>query len=232
MKPTINIDHWMDIYTKAVQKQFGDRVWFIGLQGSYGRGEATETSDIDVVLILDKLSAQDLDAYSNLLDSLPNRDMICGFVSGKEEIDAWEKSDLFQFCNDSTPVIGSLELIMQNINKDDILRAIRIGACNIYHAGVHNLLHEKSAEILKSLYKSSAFTCQAIAYLQKGIYENQQKKLVELLKSEERVIMENLLFFNNSNDISNNDFVRLSNVLIQWASSWIVKSKTDRTSIQ
>ncbi len=45
-----NIDKWLNTYTEAVQGQFGDRVWFIGLQGSYGRGEATETSDIDVVL--------------------------------------------------------------------------------------------------------------------------------------------------------------------------------------
>ena len=75
-----NIDKWLNTYTEAVQRQFGNRVWFIGLQGSYGRGEATSTSDIDVVLILDTLSMRDLKLYNKLLDALPNREKVCGFV--------------------------------------------------------------------------------------------------------------------------------------------------------
>ena len=43
----------MDEFLQALDRAFGERVWFVGLQGSYGRGEATETSDIDVVVILD-----------------------------------------------------------------------------------------------------------------------------------------------------------------------------------
>ena len=172
-----NIDKWLNTSTEAVQRQFGNRVWFIGLQGSYGRGEATSTSDIDVVLILDTLSVQDLKLYDKLLDILPNREKVCGFVSGKAEIEAWEKSDLFQFCNDTMPIIGSLDPLMNMITEADVKRAIRIGTCNIYHACVHNLLHEKSAEILKSLYKSAAFTCQAIVYLQTGVFEKKSKQI-------------------------------------------------------
>ena len=48
-----NINQWIKTYAETVQQQFGGRVWFIGLQGSYGRDEATSTSDIDVVLILE-----------------------------------------------------------------------------------------------------------------------------------------------------------------------------------
>ncbi len=33
--------------------------YFVGLQGSYGRGEATESSDIDIVVILDELTEFD-----------------------------------------------------------------------------------------------------------------------------------------------------------------------------
>ena len=35
-------------------------ICFAGLQGSYAREEATETSDIDVVVILDRLDMSDL----------------------------------------------------------------------------------------------------------------------------------------------------------------------------
>lgn len=56
------------------RKIFGSRIWFIGLQGSYGRNEASEQSDIDVVLILDQVSAEDLHTYGKVLDSLPARE--------------------------------------------------------------------------------------------------------------------------------------------------------------
>ena len=56
----IDITAWMDGFLKALNDTFGNRVWFVGLQGSYGRGETTETSDIDVVVILDELSALDI----------------------------------------------------------------------------------------------------------------------------------------------------------------------------
>lgn len=65
---------------------FGNRVWFVGLQGSYGRGEACDTSDIDVVVILDELSASDIGVYNAMLDTLPERELICGFLSGKNEL--------------------------------------------------------------------------------------------------------------------------------------------------
>ena len=46
-------------------------MWFVGLQGSFARGEATETRDVDPVVILDELSASDIQAYNAMLDVLP-----------------------------------------------------------------------------------------------------------------------------------------------------------------
>ena len=223
-----NINQWIKTYAETVQQQFGDRVWFIGLQGSYGRGEATSTSDIDVVLILDTLSMRDLKLYSRLLDTLPNREKVCGFVSGKAEIEAWEKSDLFQFCNDTTPIIGSIAHLMNEISEADIKRAIRTGVCNIYHACVHNLLHEKSADILKSLYKSAAFTCQAIVYLQNGIFEKKQANLSQFLMPEDRLVIETRLSLNSVDELREDEFIRLTDMLIKWASKWMQKVSVDK----
>ncbi|MBQ4547215.1 MAG: nucleotidyltransferase domain-containing protein, partial [Oscillospiraceae bacterium] len=50
----IDITAWMNDFLLKLNKIFANRVWFVGLQGSYGRGEATETSDIDIVVILDE----------------------------------------------------------------------------------------------------------------------------------------------------------------------------------
>ena len=43
----IDITAWMQNFLKKLNITFENRVWFVGLQGSYGRGEATENSDID-----------------------------------------------------------------------------------------------------------------------------------------------------------------------------------------
>ena len=59
----LDISVWMQDFVRALENAFENRVWFVGLQGSYGRGEATEQSDIDVVVILDELSATDIQVY-------------------------------------------------------------------------------------------------------------------------------------------------------------------------
>ena len=108
----IDISNWMNSFLKALNETFGDRVWFVGLQGSYGRGEATETSDIDVVVILDELSAKDIEAYNRMLNTLSHRELICGFLSGKDELLNWEPSDLFQFYYDTKPILGNLDALL------------------------------------------------------------------------------------------------------------------------
>ena len=51
----IDITVWMQNFLQTLNKTFENRVWFVGLQGSYGRGEATETSDIDFVTMSETL---------------------------------------------------------------------------------------------------------------------------------------------------------------------------------
>jgi len=136
----IEITSWINNFLQALTKNFGKRVYFVGLQGSYARGEATGKSDIDVVVILDELSFSDIHAYNSMLDTLPQRELICGFLAGKKELLNWEPSDLFQFYYDTKPIKGSLDELLTLIKEDDIERAIKIGACNIFHACVHNML--------------------------------------------------------------------------------------------
>lgn len=220
-----SIHMWMRDYQKTIERQFGNRIWFIGLQGSYGRGEATEQSDIDVVLILDHVSAEDLQAYSRLLDALPNRKKVCGFVSGKEELLAWEPADLHQFYYDTAPIVGSLDSLLKCIRLEDVCRAIRMGACNVYHMCVHNMVHEKSADILKGLYKSAAFTLQAIAFLQTGNYEKQKTVLKSRLQPKDRCILEIGMDLKRKDTVSNTELIEFSAFLLDWASEWIRRCK-------
>ena len=193
----IDITAWMKDFLQTLNETFANRVWFVGLQGSYGRGEATETSDIDVVVVLDELSAMDIQTYHDMLDTLPHRELICGFLSGKKEIMNWEPSDLFQFCHDTIPIKGSLDEVMAAIDENAVNRAIKIGTCNIFHGCVHNMLYEKSEDILRGLYKSASFVVQAIVFKQTGNYIIHQKDLLQVVSFDERVIVETFLSLKN-----------------------------------
>ena len=216
----IDITAWMKNFLKSLNETFANRVWFVGLQGSYGRGEATETSDIDVVVILDELSAMDIQTYNDMLDTLSHRDLICGFLSGKSEVLNWEPSDLFQFCHDTTPIQGSLDDVMAVIDESVVNRAIKIGTCNIFHGCVHNMLYEKSEDILRGLYKSASFVVQAIVFKQTGNYIIHQKDLLQVVSFDERVIVETFLNLKNGGTV---EFNLMSETLFAWSKKWIAE---------
>ena len=214
----IDINVWMNDFIRKLNEVFASRVWFVGLQGSYGRGEATETSDIDVVVILDELSARDIQSYQDMLDTLPHRELVCGFLSGKDEIRNWEPSDLFQFHHDTTAIKGCLDELLPLIDNATIDRAIKIGVCNIHHGCVHNMLHEKSEEILKGLYKAASFVVQAIVFKQTGNYFKHQKQLLQVALPDEQTIIENFLKYKNGETV---DFNEASRMLFEWSKKWI-----------
>ncbi len=214
----IDINSWMNDFLKALDKTFGNRVWFVGLQGSYARGEATETSDIDTVVILDELTATDIKAYNDMLDTLPNRELTCGFLSGKDEILNWEPSDLFQFYYDTKPIKGSLDSLFKLIDDTAVKRAIKIGACNVYHGCVHNMLFDKNEDVLKGLYKSASFVVQAIYFKESGRYITHQNELLQLVDADEKVIIETFVQLKNGGTV---DFEEMSEILFEWAKKWI-----------
>ncbi len=217
----LDITVWMKNFLRTLDETFGSRVWFVGLQGSYGRGEALETSDIDIVVILDELSAMDIRTYNAMLDTLPNREMICGFLSGKDDIMNWEPSDLFQFYYDTTPMKGSLDELLAVIDDSSVNRAIKIGACNIFHGCVHNMLYEKSEDILRELYKSASFIVQAIAFKQTGNYIRHQKELLQVVSADERVIVSNFLNLKKGGMV---EFDLMSETLLIWSKKWIAEN--------
>jgi predicted nucleotidyltransferase len=218
----INLDKFLPIFTSALESSFPERVYFIGLQGSYARGEATETSDIDLVVIFDKLTFEDIRVYNSMLDTLPHRELICGFISGKEEILNWEPSDLFQFYHDTKTIKGSLDELLLLIDKSAVDHAIKIGACNIYHGCVHNMLHNKSDDILRGLYKSASFVLQAVCFKNNGRYIGNIKVLSETLSGTEKEIIDTFCRLKNGADV---DFDKMSDLLFVWAKKLITEEK-------
>ena len=130
----------------------------------------------------------------------------------------WEASDLFQFCNDTTPIKGSLDEVMAAIDENAVNRAIKIGACNIYHGCVHNMLHEKSEDILRGLYKSASFAIQAIVFKKTGNYIKHQRELLTVANPDEQAIINTFLSLKKGGTV---DFIPMSETMFTWSKKWI-----------
>lgn len=84
----------------------------------------------------------------------------------------------------------------------------------------HNLVHEKSPDILRALYKSASFTLQAIAYLQTGQYARDKQALRALLEPEDLGILETGMTLKQTLEISEEAFQVASGALLRWFGPW------------
>ena len=181
-----------------------------------------ESSDIDMVVILDTLSMKDVESYRDMLDTLEHRELVCGFLSGREELLCWEPSDLFQFCHDTTPILGSLEPVLEKVDADAVDRAIRIGICNIYHGCVHNMLFERDGAVLKGFYKAATFVIRAEVFRRTGQFHRRLQELNNLADEEERRIIWGYVRMAEKNVT---DFKDMSEMLFSWSQKKIVCQK-------
>lgn len=86
---------------------------------------------------------------------------------------------------------------------------------------VHNLVHEKSEDILKSLYKSASFTLQAIGFLKTGRYEKKKTDLFSLLNDKDGLVLKTGIELKNKEKLSRQELRDYSELLLDWASKWI-----------
>ncbi len=96
-------------------------------------------------------------------------------------------------------ILKNLKFLIDNTAVD---RAIKIGAGNILHGCVHNMLHEKSEDMLKGLYKAASFVVQAIIFKQTGCYIKHRNQMLEETSVDERRIIETFLKYKNNESIS------------------------------
>lgn len=212
-----HIEFWMKELTDRLIGIFGNRLEFVGLQGSYGRHEETAESDIDVVVILDQLSSKDIKTYDMIVSDMPQRQKVCGFVSGRKELENWEKSELFQFYNDTVPYYGNIDYLLKNISEEDVKRSILIGACSVYHFCVHNMLHEKDSRQLVMIYKTAMFVIQAKYYSETGQYIRRKSELYKLVKPEDADIIEEFIILRENPHMTENEFWEISEKVFEWS---------------
>ena len=212
-----NVDEWCAEFLRKLDDAFGGGLVFVGLQGSRGRGEASEESDVDLVVVLKELAPRELDLYAEAVASMPFAEKACGFICGEEELRAWSASELFLLYHDTAPLYGSLDFIVPLIGEDVAEKALKDGAC------CHNRLYEKSMDILGALYKSAFFVMRVKRWRETRRFVKKLSELALETEGEDGEILSAFADF-RAGRAQKEDFVKLSDALIKWSAGVIRRS--------
>ena len=162
---------------------FGARLIYLGLQGSYARGEADEQSDLDVMCVLDGLSTADLDAYRRIIRKLPWAEKACGFICGREELAAWNPLEIACLLRSTRDWVGSLEALVPENTREDLRRFVQLSAGNLYHELCHRRIYRgaaRSVEALPGCGKMALYMIQALTLLETGSFPRTMAELTAL----------------------------------------------------
>ena len=171
---------------------FTDRLLYVGLQGSYLRGEENEHSDIDIMLILDRLTVDDMNAYRSILNRIGYYEKSCGFICGRDEIMRWNPLEVCQLKHTTRDLFGTLSDYLPNASRDDEILYVRLSLGNLYHAFCHHFIHAdqpKSIEHIRHFSKGMFFLIQNLYYLESGTFAVSKKELKELVSREDREVL-------------------------------------------
>lgn len=176
---------WMPAAVAALKGAFGPRLRFVGLQGSYRRGEATERSDIDICIILDALAPADMSALRAALDTLPEGEKAAGFVAGAAQLAAWPAFELFAFAQDMDAWYGDLAPLLPPLTKADIRLGVRTAVAGLYHEAAQTLLlaprlgPAQAENATASLGKAFVRALQGVIYLRTGEFPRDRARAVQ-----------------------------------------------------
>lgn len=183
---------WANDATNKLVAEFGSRLVFTGIQGSRARGEARNNSDIDLVVLLDHVRADDLARYRAVIQAMPRSELACGFIGSERVLATWPRHELFQLYHDTTALHGALPGAGP-FTKDDAIEAARIGVSGIYHAACHAFMFDGSNavdNILEPLFKGASFVLQALQFARTGSYPRTKAELASQLDGDEARILE------------------------------------------
>lgn len=219
------MNKWLQQFIEILLNEFGESIQFIGLQGSRARNEATDNSDIDVVVIFDKLTMDKLKRYEVVVQTMPNRHLLCGFVGGMDDLNNWDQADLFTLIYDTKTIYGQLPISKKAITTTHVNNFVRLTAGNIYHLALHNYLHGKSTKKIHGLFKNARFAIQGIVFLQHTEFISQLDELSRVTKGYDADVIHRLISLKNNALV---DLEKDTELLLAWAKETL-KSVKDET---
>ena len=188
-----DLDSYLNDLISNCRTAFGDRLMYVGLQGSYLRGEAHEDSDIDVMVILDRFSVQDMDRYREILKRIGFYERSCGFICGCEEMAHWTPLEVCQLRHTTKDLLGVLTDYLPPAAREDEVNYVKLSLGNLYHELCHRYIHadrERNIAAFRGACKGVFFLMQNLHYLESGRFILTKKELKTAVSEEDRRVLE------------------------------------------
>ena len=219
----IRIEEYIDELTDILADAFGERLVYIGLQGSYLRNEATENSDIDIMAVIDDISVEDLDTYRQALVSIGNFDKSCGFICGRADLSHWNPLELCHLLNTTKDYYGELKNLVPAYTMEDERNYVKFSLNNLYHEICHHYIHadrEHNISRLPVTCKSVFYIVQHLHYLRTGNFVPTKRELLECVQDEDKAVLELSISLRNDDGY---DFDRAFSLLFRWCQSALAR---------
>ena len=216
-------DTYIASLTALLQSAYSDRLCYVGLQGSYLRGEATEGSDIDVMAVIRGMTAHDLAAYRKAIESLPDADKSCGFVCGLEELQHWNPLEICHLLHTTKDYLGTLANLVPAYTENDVRAYVQLSLGNLYHELCHRYIHapkEENISALPGAYKAVFFILQNLHYLRSGRFIGTKKELLTALSGRDRQVLETAIVLSRSDAF---DFDVAFSLLLDWCRETLIQ---------
>lgn len=188
----MDIDVWMNDLIDQLKTEFKERLVLVGLQGSRARGEQREDSDIDIVVVIEDLNADDLASYRSVIQKMPHAELACGFIGSPDVLAAWPRHDVFNLVNDTDIRYGSFDFMDAEFPAEEAKLAAETCASEIYHALCHTAVFEPNMlpDLLQGCLKSVFFGIRAKHFAQTGEFVNSRAQLLNLANSDEKKLLQ------------------------------------------
>ena len=187
------LEDYLDKLINECKVVYGERLVYLGLQGSYLRGEATDKSDIDIMAVIDDFCAADMDIYREILKKVGDYERSCGFICGRDELARWNPLEVIQLRYTTKDLYGKLAELLPEAKREDEVNYVKVSLGNLYHELCHRYIHtekENSAVKLAFTLKGFFFLIQNLHYLESGEFLLTKKELKEKVSPEDRYILE------------------------------------------
>lgn len=187
-----NPEDYLARLTARLTEAFGARLIYVGLQGSYLRGEAGPDSDIDAMVVMDRLTLADLDAYRRIIHTLEAPEKSCGFICSRDDLARWNPLEICHLTHATRDVYGRLADLVPTWDARDLRSFLQLSVGNLYHALCHSRVHgspEEQAAVLAAGCKGAFFILQNLHFMDSGVFAASRRTLLPLLSGPDRQVM-------------------------------------------
>ena len=197
----VNIEKYIQQLIELLRKQFSSRLQYVGLQGSYLRGEANPDSDIDIMVVIDDLNVSDLTLYRKIINALEHFEKSCGFICSAQDLRHWNPLEICNLLHTTKDYYGTLREFTPEYTETDLRNFLKMCVNNLYHELCHRYIHselDKNYANLPLTYKSVFFILQNLYFLKTKEFFGTKDALLTKVRGKDREVLKRSLELANN----------------------------------